>query len=127
MKIIQKSYFLRAVIIAVASINLFLLLATEQETEADSNAIIGATDLKATTERILGTSNAVAAADEGARERLKIRLDVFDNILNTLKYGGELNNNKITAVPDVLKSDFENITILGDSYKRKAQTIQVAH
>jgi signal transduction histidine kinase len=26
----------------------------------------------------------------------------------------------------VLKSDFENITILGDSYKRKAQTIQIA-
>ena len=126
MKIIQKTYFLLAVIIAVASINLFLLLATEQETEADSNAIIGATDLKATTERILGTSNAVAAGDEGARERLKIRLDIFDNILNTLRYGGELNNNKIAAVPDVLKSDFENITILGDSYKRKAQTIQVA-
>lgn len=126
MKIIQKTYFLLAVIIAVASINLFLLLATEQETEADSNAIIGATDLKATTERILGTSNAVAAGDEGSRERLKIRLDVFDNILNTLRNGGELNNNKIAAVPDVLKSDFENITILGDSYKRKAQTIQVA-
>ena len=126
MKIIQKTYFLLAVIIAVASINLFLLLATEQETEADSNAIIGATDLKATTERILGTSNAVAAGDEGARERLKIRLDIFDNILNTLRYGGELNNNKIAAVPDVLKSDFENITILGDSYKRKAQTIQIA-
>jgi len=126
MKIIQKTYFLLAVIIAVASINLFLLLATEQETEADSNAIIGATDLKATTERVLGTSNAVAAGDEGSRERLKIRLDVFDNILNTLRYGGELNNNKITAVPDVLKSDFENITILGDSYKRKAQTIQIA-
>ena len=126
MKIIQKTYFLLAVIIAVASINLFLLLATEQETEADSNAIIGATDLKATTERVLGTSNAVAAGDEGSRERLKIRLDVFDNILNTLRYGGELNNNTIAAVPDVLKSDFENITILGDSYKRKAQTIQVA-
>jgi len=126
MKIIQKTYFLLAVIIVVASINLFLLLATEQETEADSNAIIGATDLKATTERVLGTSNAVAAGDEGSRERLKIRLDVFDNILNTLRYGGELNNNTIAAVPDVLKSDFENITILGDSYKRKAQTIQIA-
>src|SRR3972149_2415429 len=126
MKIIQKTYFLLAVIIAVASINLFLLLATEQETEADSNAIIGATDLKATTERVLGTSNAVAAGDEGSRERLKIRLDVFDNILNTLRYGVELNNNTIAAVPDVLKSDFENITILGDSYKRKAQTIQIA-
>ena len=126
MKIIHKTYFLLAIIIAAASINLFLLLATERETESDSNAIIGATDLKATTERILGTSNAVAAGDEGSRERLKIRLDVFDNILNTLRHGGELNNNKIAAVPDVLKSDFENITILGDSYKRKAQTIQVA-
>lgn len=126
MKIIHKTYFLLAIIIAAASINLFLLLATERETESDSNAIIGATDLKATTERILGTSNAVAAGDEGSREGLKIRLDVFDNILNTLRHGGELNNNKIAAVPDVLKSDFENITILGDSYKRKAQTIQVA-
>ena len=126
MKIIHKTYFLLAIIIAAASINLFLLLATERETESDSNAIIGATDLKATTERILGTSNAVAAGDEGSRERLKIRLDVFDNILNTLRHGGELNNNKIATVPDVLKSDFENITILGDSYKRKAQTIQVA-
>lgn len=125
MKIIHKTYFLLAIIIAVASVNLFLLLATGRETESDSNAIIGATDLKATTERILGTSNGIAAGDEGAREKLKIRLDVFDNILNTLRHGGELNNNKIAPVPDVLKSDFENIAILGDSYKRNAQTIQV--
>jgi len=124
MKIIHKTYLLLAVIIVAASVNLFLLLATGQETEADSNAIIGATDLKATIERILGVSNAVAAGDEGARERLEMRLNVFDNILHTLKNGGELNNNKIAAVPDELKSDFEKIIILGDSYKRKAETIQ---
>ena len=49
MKIIHKTYFLLAIIIAAALVNLFLLLATERETEADSNGIIGATDLKATT------------------------------------------------------------------------------
>ena len=126
MKIIHKAYFLLAIIIIIALINLVLLLTTEKQTEADSNSIIIVTDLKATTERILGTSNAIAAGDEEARDRLKTRVDVFDNIINTLSNGGELNNNEIAAVPDPLKSDFEKIAILSNSYKQKAETIQVA-
>jgi len=123
MKIIHKTYFLLAVIIAVASINLFLLLATENETEADSNAIISATDLKATTERIMGSANAVARGDQDARERLQSRLEIFDTILYALQTGGLLNNNQIASVPDELKSDFEKITISWDSYKKKAEII----
>ncbi|MGI0056964.1 MAG: ATP-binding protein [Nitrosarchaeum sp.] len=123
MKIIYKTYFLLAVIIAVASINLFLLLVTENETEADSNAIISATDLKATTERIMGSANAVVAGDQDAREKLQSRLEIFDTILHTLQTGGLLNNNQIASVPDELRSDFEKITISWDSYKKKAETI----
>lgn len=125
MKIIHKTYFLLAVIIAVASINLFLLLATENETEADSNAIISATDLKATTERVMGSANAVAAGDQDARERLQSRLEIFDTILHTLQTGGLLNNNQIASVPDELRSDFEKITISWDSYKKRAETIVI--
>ncbi|MEX1996493.1 MAG: type IV pili methyl-accepting chemotaxis transducer N-terminal domain-containing protein, partial [Nitrosopumilaceae archaeon] len=123
MKIIHKTYFLLAVIIVVASINLFLLLATENETEADSNAIIAATDLKATTERIMGSASAVAAGDQDARERLQSRLEIFDTTLHTLQTGGLLNNNRIASVPDELRSYFEKITISWDSYKKKAETI----
>ncbi|MEX0911611.1 MAG: ATP-binding protein [Nitrosopumilaceae archaeon] len=123
MKIIHKTYFLLAVIIVVASINLFLLLATENETEADSNAIIAATDLKATTERIMGSASAVAAGDQDSRERLQSRLEIFDTTLHTLQTGGLLNNNRIASVPDELRSYFEKITISWDSYKKKAETI----
>ena len=125
MKIIHKTYYLLAVIIAAASINLFLLLATQQENEADSNSIIAVTDLKALTERIAGTANAVAAGDVGAREKLKIRMDDFDTIFSTLRSGGQLNNNRIASVPPSLESDFEKIAISWDSYKHKAETIQV--
>ena len=125
MKIIYKTYTLLAVIIAAASINLFLLLATQQANEADSNAVIAATDLKALTERLLGTSNAVAAGDEGARERLKIRMADFDTIFSALRSGGQLNNNQIAPVPAALESDFEKIAISRDSYKYSLETIQV--
>jgi len=125
MKIIYKTYSLLAVIIAAASINLFLLLATQQENEADSNAIIFATDLKSLTERIAGTANAVAAGDDDARKKLQIRIDEFDTIFKTLRGGGQLNNNRIASVPDQLDSDFDKIANSWGSYKYDVGIIQV--
>ena len=125
MKIIYKTYSLLAVIIAAASINLFLLLTTQQESEADSNAIIFATDLKSLTERIAGTANAIAAGDEDARKKLQIRIDEFDIIFKTLRSGGQLNNNQIASVPDQLDGDFDKITTSWSSYKRNVEIIEV--
>jgi len=125
MKIIHKTYTLLAVLIAAASINLFLLLTTQQESELDSNAIIAATDLKSLTERITGNANAIAAGDEDARERIKIRMGEFETIFNTLRSGGQLNNNRIASVPASLDSDFAKIAISWSSYKHSTEIIQV--
>ena len=125
MKIIHKTYFLLAVIIVAASINLFLLLTTSQENEIDSNAIISATDLKVTAERVVGLANSIASGNEEQRENLKKRVDSFDTTFDTLRNGGQLDNNPVAAVPDELRDNYEKIGISWNRYKQNAEKIQV--
>ena len=125
MKIIHKTYFLLAVIIVAASINLFLLLTTSQENEIDSNAIISATDLKVEAERVVGLANSIASGNEEQRENLKKRVDSFDTTFDTLRNGGQLDNNPVAAVPDELRDNYEKIGISWNRYKQNAEKIQV--
>ena len=125
MRIIHKTYFLLAVIIVAASINLFLLLETARENEADSNAVISATDLKATTERVAGLASSIASGNEEDRENLKKRVDSFDTTFDTLRKGGQLNGKPIAPVPDFLRGNFEKIGVSWNTYKQNAEKIQV--
>ena len=114
-----------AVIIAVASINLFLLLETARENEADSNAVISATDLKATAERVAGLASSIASGNEEDRENLKKRMDSFDTTFDILRKGGQLNGKPIAVVPDKLRGEFEKIGVSWNTYKQNAEKIQV--
>ncbi|MGQ0639038.1 MAG: HAMP domain-containing protein, partial [Nitrososphaerota archaeon] len=125
MKIIHKTYFLLAVIIAAASVNLSLLLTTAQENEADSNAIISVTELKSTAERITGLASSIASGNEEDRESLNKRVESFDVVFDTLRNGGKLNGQQVAPVPDQLKGNFEKIGMSWNTYKQNAETIGV--
>lgn len=125
MKIIQKAYFLLAVIIAAASVNLFLFVGTTQEGTADSKAIITANDLKVTTEKIARLSNTIARGDESARDSLVIRITDFDTTFKTLKTGGQIQNHEVSATPSLLRGEYEDIESSWGRYKNTAETIQV--
>ncbi|MGI0011699.1 MAG: histidine kinase dimerization/phospho-acceptor domain-containing protein, partial [Nitrosopumilaceae archaeon] len=125
MKIIQKAYFLLAIIIAAASVNLFLFVGTTQESTADSKAIITTNDLKVNAENIARLANTIARGDESSREVLVVRIDEFDTAFKTLKAGGKINDYVISAAPSQLKSKYDVISSSWQNYKKQAETIQV--
>src|SRR5574341_180146 len=125
MKIIQKAYFLLAIIIAAALINLFLFVGTAQESTSDSKAIIAANDLKVTTEKIARLANTIARGDESSRELLAVRINEFDVAFKTLKNGGRINDYVVSAAPSQLKSKCDAIDSIWQMYKNNAETIQI--
>lgn len=125
MKIIQKAYFLLAIIIAAASINLFLFVGTSQESTADSKAIIASNDLKVSTEKIARLANTIARGDESSRDLLVIRVNDFDSAFKTLKTGGTIQDSVVSAVPSPLREKYEAIDSTWQMYKKNAETIQV--
>jgi signal transduction histidine kinase len=125
MKIIQKAYFLLAIIIAAASINLFLFVGTSQESTADSKAIIASNDLKVSTEKIARLANTIARGDESSRDLLVIRVNDFDSVFKTLKTGGAIQDSVVSAVPSQLREKYEAIDSTWQMYKKNAETIQV--
>jgi len=125
MKIIQKAYFLLAVIIAAALINLFLFVSATQESTSDSKAIIAANDLKVTTEKIARHANTIARGNEQDRELLAERINDFDTAFKTLKSGGKIGNYVVSAAPSQLKSKCDAIDSIWQKYKKNAETIHI--
>ncbi|MBI5378177.1 MAG: type IV pili methyl-accepting chemotaxis transducer N-terminal domain-containing protein, partial [Thaumarchaeota archaeon] len=125
MKIIQKAYFLLAIIIAAASINLFLFVGTSQESTSESKAIIAANDLKVSTEKIARLANTIARGDESSRDLLVMRVNEFDSAFKTLKTGGAIQDSVVSAVPNQLREKYEAIDSTWQMYKKNAETIQV--
>lgn len=125
MKIIQKAYFLLAIIIVAALVNLFLFVGTAQESTSDSKAIIASNDLKVTTEKIARLANTIARGDETARDTLVVRINDFNSAFMMLKTGGKIQDFVVSAVPNQLKGKYDAIDSSWQSYKKQAETIQV--
>ena len=118
MKIIQKAYFLLAIIIAAASINLFLFVGTAQESTSDSKGIIASNDLKVATEKIARLANTIARGDESSRDLLVIRVNDFDTAFKTLKTGGKIHDSVVSAAPSQLRDKYNAIDSTWQMYKK---------
>src|SRR5229473_1802616 len=121
MKIVYKTYVLLAVVIAVSSINLFVLLQTSQENEAVLHSISSASNLKVTVERIAGTANSIASGNEIDRQTLTTQITNFENTYNMLGSGGQLNGITIIVVPDELRDKYADVGNAWNLYKQKAE------
>jgi signal transduction histidine kinase len=124
MKIVYKTHVLLAVIIAVSSVNLFLLLETSQENKAVLHSISSASNLKVMVERIAGTANSIASGNETDRQILVKQIDNFENTYTMLGSGEELNGITITAVPKEIRNDYGEVGNSWDIYKQKAEEIR---
>jgi signal transduction histidine kinase len=124
MKIVYKTYVLLAVVIAVSSINLFVLLQTSQENETVLHSISSASNLKVIVERIAGTANSIASGNEADRQTLAGQINNFENTYAVLGSGGDLNGTIIIAVPTELRNNYGDVGNSWNIYKQKAKEIQ---
>ncbi|HMK32478.1 MAG TPA: type IV pili methyl-accepting chemotaxis transducer N-terminal domain-containing protein, partial [Nitrosopumilaceae archaeon] len=124
MKIVYKTYVLLAVIIAVSSINLFVLLQTSQENETVLHSISSASNLKVIVERISGTANSIASGNEADRHTLASQINDFENTYAVLGTGGDLNGTMVVAVPSDIRNNYDEVGNSWNIYKQKAKQIQ---
>ncbi|MFQ6025764.1 MAG: sensor histidine kinase, partial [Nitrosopumilaceae archaeon] len=125
MKIINKTYFLLAILIALASVNLLLLYYTQQEGTDESYTIIRANDLKVKVETVSSFASSIASGNEQDRENLKQETSEIDIVFDALRTGGSLRGQNVVPVPDPIRKDFDGAYDSWLQYKVSAQRIQV--
>lgn len=125
MKILNKTYFLLAIVIGAALINLGLLYSLEQERIIESNTIIRANDLKVKVETVATFASSIASGNEEARYKLQQESNEIDAVFDVLKNGGSIRGQEVLPVPTELKTDFDDTYAGWLRYKQTAQTIQV--
>ena len=125
MKITVKTYLLVSIVIATASINLFLVYGIQQVGTAESLSIIRAGDLKASAETVAGLASSIASGNDQDRENLKNTIQGFEESLDTLKNGGTIRGQAIVTIPSSISNEYDKVTSSWMSYKESATTVQV--
>lgn len=125
MKITVKTYLLVSIVIATASVNLFLVYGIQQVGTAESLSIIRAGDLKASAETVAGLASSIASGNDQDRENLKNTIQGFEESLDTLKNGGTIRGQAIVTIPSSISNEYDKVTSSWMSYKESATTVQV--
>ncbi len=125
MKITIKTYILIGIVIATASINLFLVYSIQQAGTAESLSIIRAGDLKVSAETVSGLATSIASGNDQDREKLKNVIQNFENSLDVLKNGGTIRGQAVVTIPSILSNQHDQVTSSWSSYKESATTVQV--
>ena len=117
MKIINKTYVLVGILIAVALVNLAVLYGTQALVANESYSIIRSGDLKTKTETIAGLAISIANGKESDRPTLEKEINEFDSTLDTLKTGGAIRGQIVSPIPDQILSDYEDVKDDWNSYR----------
>jgi len=125
MKITVKTYILVSIVIATASVNLFLVFQIQQGGTAESLSIIRAGDLKASAETVSGLASSIASGNDQDREKLKNTIQGFEESLDTLKNGGTIRGQAIVIIPSSISNEYDQVASSWMSYKASATTVQV--
>ncbi|KAG2478809.1 MAG: Sensor histidine kinase [Nitrosopumilales archaeon] len=125
MKITVKTYLLIGIVMATATVNLFLVYEIQQAGTAESLSIIRAGDLKASAETVAGLASSIAIGNEGDREILKNEIQDFENALDALKNGGTIRGQAIVTIPSSISNEYDQVASSWTSYKNSATTVQV--
>ncbi len=125
MKITIKTYILIGIVIATASINLFLVYSIQQAGTAESLSIIRAGDLKASAEMVSGLAASIASGNDQDRENLKNTIQSFEESLDAIKNGGTIRGQSIVTIPSSISNVHDQVTSSWSSYKESATTVQV--
>lgn len=124
MKLTQKTYLLLGIIIAVSSVNLFLLLSITQQNLDVLHSISDANNLKVIVEKIKGTANSIASGNESDRQTLVDEIGEFDQTYAILGSGGLYHDTNIVAVPSEIRPIYDEVEMSWQAYKQDAEKIR---
>jgi len=125
MRIVSKTYILVGVLIAVSTINLFLLFETQQVGTAESFSVIRAGDLKVSVETIAGLSASVATSgNEQDKEILMQEITDFEHVLSVLKNGGTIRGQGIVTIPVTVSAEYDKVYNSWNSYQLSASKVE---
>ena len=117
MRLISKTYFLVAILIFAAGINLVLLYQGNNVQHYESFSIIKIGDIKVGSESISGLVISVASGSDEDKEKLDQKIFEVEKIIQTIKNGGKINGQQIEKIPSELSSDYNNLSTSWDNYK----------
>ena len=117
MRLISKTYFLVAILIFAAGINLVLLYQGNNVQHDESFSIIKIGDIKVGSESISGLVISVASGSDEDKEKLDQKIFEVEKIIQTIKNGGKINGQQIEKIPSELSSDYNNLSTSWDNYK----------
>ena len=117
MRLISKTYFLVAILIFAAGINLVLLYQGNNVQHDESFSIIKIGDIKVGSESISGLVISVASGSDEDKEKLDQKIFEVEKIIQTIKNSGTINGQQIEKIPSELSSDYNNLLTSWDNYK----------
>ena len=117
MRLISKTYFLVAILIFAAGINLVLLYQGNNVQHYESFSIIKIGDIKVGSESISGLVISVAGGSDEDKEKLDQKIFEVEKIIQTIKNSGTINGQQIEKIPSELSSDYNNLSTSWDNYK----------
>ena len=125
MKIVNKTYLLISVLVAVAALNLFLLYQEGTSQFDESHSIIKISDIKVKAESISGFAISVANGNTDDKEMLDKEIADVETILNKIKSGGEIDGVTIAQTPTAdISTHFSHIETQWADYKFKAENVK---
>jgi signal transduction histidine kinase len=114
-----------AILIVAAIINLFLLYQDSNSQTTQSYSIIRVGDVKVGVESISALAISVASGNIQEKDQLDKQIQEVENIVDVIKNGGMINDQKLDKIPSSLISDYNKLATSWESYRSDAQYVEV--
>ncbi len=125
MKLLSKTYLLVAILIAAAAVNLFLFYQDSNSQTTQSYSIIRVGDVKVSAESVSALATSVAGGNFQDKEQLDSQIQEVEQIVETIKNGGMVKGQTLDKIPPSLISDYNKVAASWESYKTKAQKVEI--
>ncbi|MEM3143312.1 MAG: HAMP domain-containing sensor histidine kinase [Candidatus Nitrosotenuis sp.] len=102
------------------------MYSVQTSTANESYSIIRAADLKTKSETIAGLASSIAAGNDKVREMLDTQIKETDDLLDTLRNGGQISGQTITPIPEKILPTYDVVKSNWSLYKEDAIKISKA-
>ncbi len=125
MKLLSKTYLLVAILIVAAAINLFLFYEDTNSQTTQSYSIIRVGDVKVAAESVSALATSVAGGNFQDKEQLDTKILQVEQIMEAIKNGGAVKGQSLDKIPTSLTLDYDEMAASWESYKTKAQKVEI--
>jgi len=124
MRIVSKAYFLIAILIIAAVLNLYLLYEDQNSAVSQSYSIINAGDVKVKAESISSLASSIASGNLEDKDKLQVEIEQTQTLLEIIKNGGNVKDQTLEKIPSQLLSEYNKVTLSWESYKSSALKVE---